>query len=124
MKSRYTLFLSLAVVLLFTYSCKDDEVTPSTSIDQAVCDSLDVTYDAVVSQIINTNCGPCHGGSGPGPFNMRNYTETKTAASGSVFLKAIKHESGAVPMPRDGPKLTDGEILILECWIQNGFKEN
>ena len=124
MISRYTFLTALTFVLLFVYSCKDDSTSPGTTPDQDVCDSLDVTYDAVVGQIIDANCGACHGGSGPGPFNMRNYTETKTAASGGVFLKAIKHESGAVPMPKDGPKLTDGEILILECWIINGFKEN
>jgi hypothetical protein len=126
MKSRYTLALTLAACLLFAYSCKDDDATPVTTQDQDVCDTLDVSYNSVVKAVIDNNCATdyCHGGAGAGNVFMANYTETKTVASQGRFLKAIKHQPGASPMPKDKAQLSDGEITILECWVQNGFKEN
>ena len=120
-------YLTLIIVAstLLMWSCEDDDAKPDPVQSQDLCDSLDYTYNADVMSIINTNCatGYCHGGAGAGGVYMADYAELKTVASGGKFLKALKHEVGASPMPKNQPKLADSAIQIIECWVQNGFKE-
>ncbi|MBT8327557.1 MAG: c-type cytochrome [Bacteroidia bacterium] len=110
---------------LFMWSCEDDDAQPNPEQPQNLCDSLDYTYNDDVMSIINANCATpyCHGGGGAGGVYMADYAEIKTVASGGKFLKAIKHEVGASAMPKNQAKLSDADIQIIECWVQNGLKE-
>ena len=120
---KYLTFIIVASTLLMC-SCEDDDAKPDPVQPQDLCDSLDYTYNNDVKAIIDANCatGYCHGGAGAGGVYMADYTETKTVASGGKFLKALKHEVGASPMPKNQPKLSDADIQIIECWVQNGLK--
>ncbi len=77
-----------------------------------------------MKSLIDASCatGYCHA-SGAGGKYMTNYEETKASADYAGFLLAIKHQTGAAPMPKGSSKLSDADIQVLECWIQNGFKE-
>ncbi len=125
---KYITILLITVSVAF-FSCKDDTSTPGDNNNNqtgSVCDTLDVSYNSVVKAVIDNNCATayCHGGAGAGNVYLASYSEVKTVAEQDRFLKAVRHEAGAEPMPKNGNKLSDGEITILECWIENGFKEN
>jgi mono/diheme cytochrome c family protein len=112
------------LALFLMYSCKDDDATPDPQQQQALCDSINVDYENNIRPILQTNCATpyCHEG-GAGGITLNTYNQVKEVAEGGKFLKAIKHQTGASPMPKTGDKLSDTEIEAIECWIQNGYKE-
>lgn len=115
--------VSILVVLLS--ACGDDDAVVITNQPRDLCDSIDVTYKDDIAVILeNAGCSGayCHG-FGNGGFTISNYETTKVTAENPKFLKAIKHEVSASPMPKSGNKLSDENIQKIECWIQNGFKE-
>lgn len=116
----YASFVLALVVLV--WGCVDDDAIPNPKAPQEICDSMAYTYVDDVAPILNTNCATsyCHGAGAAGIW-LTNYDSAKQAASHGKFLKAIKHELGASPMPKTGNKLSDPDIQVLECWIQNGY---
>ena len=122
MKKVYIVLLSVVSMLL---GCGDDDVVVTTNQSQDLCDSLDILYSNDIAPILaNAGCSGsyCHG-SGVAGITLTDYSTTKTSAENPKFLKAIKHELSASPMPKNGPKLSDSDIQKIECWIQNGYRE-
>ena len=122
---KITILTLFAGILLFN-SCDDNEPKPSTNNQpQALCDSLNITYNTHVKAIVDANCNTayCHA-AGVGGFKLGTYAEVKTAAEKPNFLGAIKHEDGYEAMPKGQPKLSDNFIQQFECWEKTGFKEN
>lgn len=116
-------FYAIALLLVLVLgSCTDKDAIPDPRAPQEICDSMAYTYVDDVAPILATHCAStnCHGG-GAANIWLTNYDSTQQAASQGKFLKAIKHQKGASPMPKVGAKLTDLEIQVLECWIQNGY---
>mgnify|MGYP000421609346 CR=1 FL=1 len=111
---------------LFMVGCdEDDEPTKTTNTQpQELCDSLNITYDAHIKAIVDMSCNTasCHASSAGG-FKLGTYAEVKAAAEKENFLKAIKHEDGAVNMPMGASKLSDENIQKFECWEKTGFTE-
>lgn len=88
------------------------------------CATQEATYNKNVKPIINQYCVACHQQGGSGSFlRLSSYAEVKASAQTPVFLKSIKHEPGASAMPQGGNKLTPSQIQLIECWINQGFKE-
>lgn len=116
------LLFSIAVLIM---ACEDDDKKIIITESRELCDSLDILYTNDVAPILaDAKCSGiyCHGG-GAGGVNLSDYTSTKLAAESPKFLKAIKHELGASPMPKSGVKISDEQIQIIECWIQSGSRE-
>jgi hypothetical protein len=127
MKIKHFIFIFGLIGLIVQFSCSDEPATPNDStIDQSICDSLNPTYNRMIAALVNGNCafGGCHDVSGAGGYKLTNYEEVKAAAQTDKFLKAIKHEAGASPMPKNGTKFSESNIQLFECWIQNGFPES
>ena len=127
MKSKYTLLVILAASLMFVYSCKDEEPEPKSGGTTVDCAGETPTYNGIIAALINANCtNPgCHGnGSAQAGISLTNYAEVKAVAQGDKFFKAIKHEDGAEPMPKNGVKFSDKNIKSFECWKQNGYPES
>lgn len=116
----------LVVGLLFAMSCTKDTpapvVTPDPTPDTT---TTKVTYTADVAPIFNASCANagCHN-SGSGVGSLANYTDAKAYTQTGKVLKAIKHQSGAKPMPQGGSKLPDATIAKVEQWIADGYLEN
>ena len=122
MKKITILLFSIA---LFAISCEDNDKEIIITESQDLCDSLDILYTNDVAPILeDAGCSGvyCHG-SGAGGVNLSDWQNTKLAAEDAKFLKAIKHELGASPMPKTGGKLSDSEIQVIECWIKSGSRE-
>lgn len=114
------LFLFSLILFAFTLGCTDKT---DTTVD---CTGLTPTYTADISVILST-CAidGCHGSIATmANLNLTTYENAKSGSSNSKFLKAIKHESGVEAMPPAGfTKLSDSQIKLIECWIQNGKPE-
>ncbi|MBT6235951.1 MAG: cytochrome c [Bacteroidetes bacterium] len=113
------------IIVVLASACQDDDKDVIITTPQELCDSLDIHYTQDVAHVLaNAGCSGsyCHGG-GSGGVNLSDWANTKTAAESPKFLKAVKHELSASPMPKGGQKLSDADIEILECWIKSGSRE-
>ncbi|MDC0580306.1 cytochrome c [Bacteroidia bacterium] len=121
----YKHFIPILSLILLLSACGDDDAIVTTNQPQSLCDSLDVLYTNDIAPILdNAGCSGsyCHG-FGTAGITIKDYATTRASAENPKFLKAIKHEMSASPMPKNGLKLSDDDIQKIECWIQNGFKE-
>ena len=115
MKSKYTFLTILAASLLFVYSCKDDEPTPTGGTTTVDCTGETPTYNGIIAALINSSCTSpgCHGnGSASAGISLTNFAEVKAAAQTDKFFKAIKHEAGASPMPKNGVQFSEKNVKI------------
>lgn len=86
------------------------------------CDGSDPSYTADVKSIIDQNCNSsgCHGaGSSNGVFltyqGLKPYLD-----NGSFKREVIETRS----MPQGAAKLSKAQLQKLQCWSENGYKEN
>ncbi|MBR9860299.1 cytochrome c [bacterium] len=120
----YSILLVLTLVFFFS-TCKDKDATPQLNVDSEICDSLPSSYEADIQPIMESNCAlkDCHGDAKADGKYLRTYEEVKTQAERGEFLRAIRHEKGADPMPQGREKLSDEDIRTIECWIFNNYPE-
>ncbi len=111
--------LTLIQICIFTtvlfFSCKKE--------DPVDCTGVTPTYTADIAPILNQQCAfsGCHGGSNPSDgIDLSNYADAKAESSNGKVIASIKHSSGAKAMPQGGQKLSDSDIKLIECWVQNG----
>jgi len=141
MKKNRTPFLILGIAflaiqfLLLTASCTNDEL-PAPTVSEA-CDTLMPTYDITVKAIIDESCAysGCHDGAGIGPGNYNSYGGVLPSLEGGSFRARVLNTADDNPLLMP-PKLTtypglvqkegltEEEIQILECWLNQDFPEN
>ncbi|MDX2195185.1 MAG: cytochrome c [Cytophagales bacterium] len=124
--------IMVSVLMVITVSCSNEKVTPAPTNANPVntntgnnTNTTAVTY-ANVSSIFNSrNCTSCHGSGHYSGYSLNSYSNSKSSIekNTSKFLKSIKHESGASPMPQGGSKMPDTEIKTIEDWINSGYVE-
>ncbi len=92
------------------------------------CNPLDVRLSTEVNPIISANnCLACHNTAGApnaGGIDLSNYDHLKASAENGRLLGALNHESGFVPMPPSGTKISECDILTIKTWIDEGSKDN
>jgi len=89
--------------------------------DEAECDTLNITYTAPVSGIIQKHCQGCHNNNNPlGGLSLEGYDNLVAVANDGRLLGVVRHETGYPAMPKNSAKLSDCKILQLEKWIENG----
>lgn len=118
---------SIIVAVLFVMilsSCYNDSIESLTKVD--ICDVTEVTYSRDVTKILNNSCAlsGCHNVDALLTFPLTNYDEVMPVVEDGRLLKAIKHESGALPMPKNTSKLDDCSIKKIEAWINAGSLNN
>lgn len=123
-----TLFLLVAFMIIIVASCKKDNIEDQHPL-VLVCDSAKaITFSKDVKPIIDFYCGAqagCHSnGSASGGVQLESYEGVKNVTATGLLLKAIKHESTVVAMPKGGAKLDDCTIYIVEKWIKSGYLNN
>jgi len=118
--------LSLLLVLSYTASCNPDDEVEDPPIDSIRLDSSEVSFTADVQKVLqNGNCLGCHSNQVKrGDVSVEGHKNLAKAVEEHNLLKAIRHESGAVPMPLDRPKLTEARIWVIERWVLQGLKDN
>lgn len=95
--------------------------------DQALgpCDTLNVTYNAVVKPVLQAKCVGCHSGtSASAGINLSTWAGVNASAQAGSLTGSINHLPNYSPMPKSGPKLPACEIRQIEIWVSQGAPNN
>lgn len=95
------------------------------SCENAVCDTLNVTYSGTIVPIINARCSSCHSGSSPsGSIDLTQYTTVRDLALDGRLEGSIKRlPDPYIPMPPT-LGLNDCRVNQFMIWIQDGAPQN
>lgn len=113
-----TLSLGLAVSLS---SCTKDDINTYD------CTGITPTYTNDIKPILDAKCATsgCHSAnSRAAGRDYSSYSAAKNAADDDAFLGSVQQLSGYNKMPRGGSKLSDSQLQLMYCWVNNGFPEN
>ena len=92
-------------------------------IGRTPCDTVEVSYQIQVAEIMNTNCAfsGCHDANSKA-FNidLSSY-EGATAVNEEQLLGSIQHSSGYIPMPQGSTQLDECSINTLQAWYNQGL---
>lgn len=114
-------FLTLSLILLFS-SCEKEEA----EIQTYDCTGLTPTYVSDIQAIMDANCATsgCHNASSQASgINLSTYESVVEESNRTRFLGSIQHLSGYSPMPRNQSQLSDTNIQLIYCWVENGQPE-
>lgn len=122
----------IAVLMLSLSACyydNEEELYPG-SAGSGECDTVNITYAAVISKITATSCAlsGCHQGTNAsrtiGSFENHEETKKYLDLNKQRFIDAINHNAGAPSMPKGGSKLAPCDIKKIEKWISKGYLNN
>ena len=117
------LFVIFSIFLCIP-ACTFDQLEPIAA--PAVCDTLTPTYDQQMVFLIETTCAyeGCHA-SGFSSGDYSTYSSMLTnLEQGKIFNRVIATRD-MPPNYADGPKeLTEEQIELFNCWLENGYPEN
>ena len=89
------------------------------------CDTTNVKYSTHIKPLIQNSCQGCHSGVAPsGGIDLATYTGIKAVADNGKLYGSISHLTGYSPMPKNGNKLSDCQISMVNIWINSGSPEN
>jgi hypothetical protein len=117
--SGFLLMVGFCLILLV--SC-DKEDSP----DTVDCTGLTPTYNSEIKAILDASCAKsgCHDATTKANnYDLSTYATASPVSQNNRFLGAIQHKSGFTAMPKDGPKLSQDNIDLLTCWVQNDSPE-
>ncbi|UEG51293.1 cytochrome c [Ferruginibacter lapsinanis] len=126
MKNNILLLLIFFIVAIINSSCESKKEILMYGAKS--CDSSDVRYTGPITNIINANCNSCHAtgvaNSLGGGVALDNYAGLSFWAANGVLFDNVSEASGANPMPKNAPKLSDCDIAKIRIWINNGYPNN
>ncbi len=129
-RNKYFIFFSflLTITISSISSCKYRNKEEFLNLKKdSICDTSTVTYMGSIIPILEKSCYRCHGtasNTGSGGIILQDYNVLKTfAADGRLYGNAA-HLPGYIPMPYDGGKLSDCELLQIKNWVDNGYPNN
>lgn len=111
MKNQFILIVVFSILTVGACQYEKEEMTETET--PQICEQI--SYATQVQPIIETNCLACHNG-GQYP-DLRTYELIKQNAT------IVKQVVTTRFMPI-GKTLSDGEISIIECWIEQGALQN
>lgn len=119
LSAKYLIFMILGLGSLLL-SCGKEEI------ETFDCTGLTPTYTEDIKSIIDANCATsgCHNASTQANgINLSTYALVVSESNKARFLGAIQQVSGYDPMPKDRAKLSDANIQLISCWLENGQPE-
>lgn len=101
-------------------SCTKDKVPP-TVVDATCTDTI--SFSADILPIMQNNCTSCHdSNNASGGYDLSNHAGvTQNTAK---VLGSMMQDGSASSMPQGAPKLADSLIQKVNCWINQGAKNN
>jgi hypothetical protein len=89
------------------------------------CDTLNLTYQNYVAELLNTHCNSCHNASTPsGNVITSDFTNLLIIINNGKLKGSINHLPGFSPMPKGGNKLPDCDLAKINAWLNAGHPEN
>lgn len=116
-----TCFVLLLICALAVVSCSDAKMQYIDD-SQPLDPNAPVTFERNIKKLIVGKCSPCHLQGGDRNNKWDNYTNLKTQITG-VMGRVRKIPSDPLFMPKNGEKLTDAEMNLLNRWIDGGLLE-
>jgi hypothetical protein len=110
--------VSLVLTILLTSSCTKDKVGGDVPYPEVICSDT-VSFSNEILPIIENNCTGCHD-------NQNGYTLTNhqnISANYAAIVGSMKGQ-GYQLMPQSGPALPDSLIQKIQCWVNQGLKNN
>lgn len=109
------------ILIFASYSltcCTKDKVGGAVPYPDVIC-SDSVSFSNDVLPIIQNNCTGCHDNSnGYTLTNHQNISSNYEAIVGSMQANGFKL------MPDGGPALPDSTIKLIQCWVNQGMRNN
>jgi hypothetical protein len=91
----------------------------------AQCDSLQSSYSKTIVPILSTNCYVCHSTAQQlGGIILDTYAGASEQAKNGNLWAAVSWQSGYIPMPKGGSKLSDCDLGKIKNWINQGSPNN
>lgn len=106
--------IGFITILTVLQSCKDKKLEPE-------CNGGAPTYDNGISAIINSKCtnSLCHG-PGAAQAEFTTYAGMSLSISNGNFNKKVLEDQS---MPKND-FLSQSQIDLVKCWVDNGYPEN
>ena len=114
--------IAFVIVIANMMSCaynNEEELYPE------MCDTTNVTYQAVILPIVTQKCYECHAGNPPSSgIDLEGHANLKAKADAGILVGVIRHLPGFSPMPKDRGFLPECEMLKIEKWVSLGSPDN
>lgn len=122
----FSLLCCALIALLAWAGCAQNNDNPDyLNVDCTGIDADQNTYGLTIKAFLDATCAlsGCHdAATQSNGVNLSSYAGARAAFESGKALCAINHGNGCQPMPKNGSKLPEGAILVLECWAKNGYK--
>lgn len=115
---RWTAPILIAMMMAASVACEkneDDDPMGGGGPMEMDCEP-DISFVTDIQPIINNKCISCHNGSQPIP-DFRTYQVIKNNAA------KVKQLTASRVMPQTGT-LTDAQIKLIGCWVDDGAPDN
>ncbi|MBM3186333.1 MAG: hypothetical protein FJZ67_08525 [Bacteroidetes bacterium] len=110
--------ISITVLTIFISSCTKDKVGGNLPYPEIIC-SEPISFNNEILPIIQNNCTGCH--DNQNGYTLTNYQNIKS--NYSAIVGAMKGQ-GFLLMPDGGPALPDSIVEKIQCWVNQGLKNN
>ena len=91
----------------------------------ASCDSSNVTYTNSIKPLILNYCQGCHNNlNASGGYDLSQYAGVKARVDDGKLWGSVNHFTGYSAMPKNGAKLSDCELHLIQKWITGGALNN
>lgn len=120
----FAILVSACILVFNAQSCVDHKLpTP----DGFGCSGVVVSYEHDVWPIIETNCaivgdGGCHNGGNGASRDWRVFANVQSHA-GQIKDRITRTPGTAGYMPKIG-SLSDEQIRLISCWVDQGAQDN
>lgn len=116
-------FAVLAFAATGCYYDKQEVLSPTAG---AICDTSAVTFSRSVAPLLSLQCYGCHSNGSAAAFGdgIRLQEHADVKANLPRVLGAASWQNGFSPMPKNGARLSDCQIRILQIWSLNGAKND
>ncbi|RYE00421.1 MAG: hypothetical protein EOP50_03760 [Sphingobacteriales bacterium] len=124
MKKASWISLALCLGCVLFYSCansKKEALNPR-------CDTAGTTYSAHILPVLQNTCFTCHSAGAADALGGRRilegYSNLTVFVQNGLLMHAIRHESPASFMPKNGPMLDECTIARFQAWVDAGAPNN
>lgn len=121
---KYIVFVVL-VLMIIASACYNNNMEYLYPQVPGSCDTTNVTFSGKVKPILDNNCVGCHNTANAlGSVNLDGYSRVTVYVTNGKLMGTLNHASGFSPMPKNGNKLSDCQINVIQIWINKGAINN
>lgn len=89
------------------------------------CDSVDVSYAAIIAPLLTQHCTGCHSTASPSAgIALERFEDVKKYAENGSLFGSISHDGNFSPMPKNEARLPDCDVAQVKNWVGNGAQNN